>query len=150
MVSIGKAFKYTVIVLYTGSLWFILGSFLFMFPFTTAWINAITTPTAYFFGLTVIYVGVIFLVDLAWSTIDLSGAGALKRNVTFGALIFAGMSIFSIIMGILIFFNQYRMDNTTINFGIMAVLGLGCGSVVWHSRSVLFSRKPIIATVYDR
>lgn len=148
MVQIETMTRYTVAILYLGSLYVVVPSFLFAFPITSGWISSITNITSLYLGGSVVFCGVVFLVDMGWSAVTLAGGakGALA-NFRYGAILFGAGGVATIIVGILLFLNVLTLTNNSLSIGIWVALGIGIGSILWHSRAIFVRKHPIGATL---
>jgi len=148
-ITAGKAYRFLVIVIYTSAFWFILPSFLYTFPITSQYVTTITTLSNWYFGQAVIYSGLIFFADMLISAVQINVSGSgFNKGFTFGSVLFAAGGIISVVLGLLIFFNQYSfINNLGLNGIIIGALGLGMASGIWHVKSVIFNRKAIISTL---
>lgn len=138
MVEAETMVKYLTLTIYVAPLVFSLPFFFYMFPITSQGFSQLTSLQNAYAGVTLFYVGAMYIVEIGWSSIDVAlNGGGRASNVTFAALLFAILAAGSIIFGNLIFFNLYQFNNLTYNIIILGLIIIGLAMYGWQARKII-------------
>lgn len=130
--------KYTTLVIYLAPLVFSLAFFLFLlFPFVPQLAGiTINLPTLYV-TTAIFYLGVMWVVEIGWSAIDVLADGKELKNITFGAVLFGILAVATFAIGAFVFLGWYTFSNPTYNMIILGIETLGIILFIWQARTIL-------------
>jgi hypothetical protein len=142
MVDVEEMTRYTTVAIYMAPvvlsmpfvLWILTPFITQVFPaFAGLNINLATWYVTFALG----YLTTMWILEMFWSSIDVAYNGGEIKNITFGAILFAIMAIFTGVFTGLVYFQLYTFSNVLLNAIIASLEVLGIGLFIWQSRSVL-------------
>lgn len=132
--------KYTTLVIYLAPLAFSLPFWLQLlsqqFPEYFSFLNI--NIGQWYVTDALFYLGVMWIVEVGWSSVSVLADGQELKNITFGAIIFIILAIITFMFGAFVFLGWYTFTNPEYNVVILVIETLGIILFAWQARTIIF------------
>ena len=131
--------KYTTLAIYLAPLIFTLPFWLQLmsqqFPQQLGFLNI--NLAQWFVTTALLYLGVMWVIEIGWSSLSVLADGKELPNITFGAVIFGILAVLTLIFGVLVFLGWYTFNNPSYNLIILIIETLGIGLFARQARTII-------------
>lgn len=130
--------KYTTLAIYLAPLAFSIPFFMWILtPFVPQLqflnINLVT----WYITASMAYLTAMWIIEIGWSMVSVATDGGSVKNMTFGAIVFGIMAVTTAIFTVMVFLQWYTFTNSTYNFVILILEGLGITLFGWQARTII-------------
>lgn len=130
--------KYTTLVIYLAPLVFSIPFWLYLlFPDIPPLANITINLPVLYVTTAIFYLGIMWIVEIGWSALDVLADGKELKNITFGAVLFGILAVATFAIGSFVFLGWYMFNNATYNMIILGIETLGIILFVWQARTIL-------------